>query len=296
MRQFSYIFRYGIIVALVFVISIAYVDRQHLFPKFFADDPSAGLTQDANRHSEARDSVVASHSGKIPEYDSTTDKGDMTQSGGISGSTDAVSGLKNDMPVLNNETSDILAGTKSEKKQGLLVIPAPGLVQDPSPEANVSQKPLISEPVGGGENAQLEAPATIAENNEVRGIPKEIIPQDRPDAATTVLYSDSTQEQQYLQIINTARQAFWQGLHKNAVTRYEQAILHLPGQADAYGELGNVYYAMGEWSLSGEYLYLAALRLMESGELERARYLSTVIKGLKPERAKELEKKLAEEK
>lgn len=285
MKMFGSIFRHGFVIVLVLGISIAYVYRQQLFPAFFKSEKSAGMTPDPvvqidTSESEHTLSVESAQTGEKEERLTVNDDSTQTDRAKEGGS-----GAHHEVPDKDSKTESV---KKEQPNEG-----SGSVTERALPKTGISRSPAINKPAA--QSGVLEAPLA-PENIPGQGMDRS----DEVDAAqhsgmVAVIDSKNSQEQQYFSIINNARHAFWQGNYKESVTLYEQAILHLPARVDAYGELGNVYYAMGEWDRSGENLYLAALRLIESGEIEAARYLSSVIKGLKPERAKELDKKLLSE-
>ncbi len=85
--------------------------------------------------------------------------------------------------------------------------------------------------------------------------------------------------------LSAAREAFWQQDFEAAETFYREAAVADANNADALGELGNIYYAQGRWSDAAEAYAGAVERLLESGEQQRAGYLMTVLDGLDPARA-----------
>ena len=94
-------------------------------------------------------------------------------------------------------------------------------------------------------------------------------------------------------LLRSARQAFNSGKLDVAITQYNSLISLDHDEADFYGELGNVHYAMGSWEKAGAAYYEAATRLIEKRQFSQIRYLQRVIKGLDSERAEKLENQLA---
>lgn len=277
MKWFSYIFRHGFIIVLVCAISITYVYRQQLFPAFFEKKLSSDLTtEDKTEDTASGESDELASALPIQKNQSSVDFAPDLEKGV---EQEAVDDSRDSLSVEDTETQ---ASVSQNDMSG-------------HKDSKLAQAPSINEPLTSTDNSQEEISSVTTSDAHKDIKTPEVDNKAEQNDTMAVIDSNNTQEQQYFQIISKARQAFWQNKYKESVTLYEQAILHLPSRVDAYGELGNVYYAMGEWSRAGENLYLAALRLIESGQLEQARYLSTVIKGLKPERAKELDKKLATE-
>ncbi len=117
-------------------------------------------------------------------------------------------------------------------------------------------------------------------------------PPPLPPVTATGQQAEIPPQQQYYQIINKARHAYWQGQYQQSVEDYQQAIELMPESPDGHGELGNVYYAQGEWDKAGESLYQAAIRLLDKGRSDKANNMLSIIRGLRHERAMELEKRL----
>jgi len=94
-------------------------------------------------------------------------------------------------------------------------------------------------------------------------------------------------------MLRAARLAFQQGKLDVAIKKYSDLVELENDEADFYGELGNVYYAMGQWDKAGIAYYEAAIRLIEERHLYQVAYLHRVIQGLDLERADKLAEKLA---
>ena len=281
MKGFSYIVRHGMLIVLVIGISIAYVYRQQLFPRFFDDQVHTQVNTGESNETVHAESLASEQTEMSPEKSAI-------QSG------DKNNGAVSDQYVESTDQAD--QSTQTEDTLSVVPEDTKKLIPVPSGESDNIKKD-VEQP------SQLQ-PAPSASLNSKENHELSSDEQQKPDVGNTnspgsddtIIDSRYTQEEQYFQIINNARHAFWQGQHDVAITRYEQAILHLPASVEAYGELGNVYYSMGRWDESGENLYQAAIRLVDAGQTQRAQYLLSVISGLKPARIKDLEKKLAEKK
>ena len=75
-------------------------------------------------------------------------------------------------------------------------------------------------------------------------------------------------------LVQEARRAFWNGDFEGAEAAYFTLISQHPDDADAFGELGNLYQSMGKPSEALDAYYAAAERLRASGMREK---LSEVI-------------------
>ena len=93
-------------------------------------------------------------------------------------------------------------------------------------------------------------------------------------------------------LLRAARQAFQQGKLAVATEKYNELVELENDEADFYGELGNVYYAMGNWEKAGVAYYEAATRLIEERQFAQVAYLQRVIQGLDVERAEKLAARL----
>ena len=94
-------------------------------------------------------------------------------------------------------------------------------------------------------------------------------------------------------LLRAARLAFNHGDLKGSVDKYNLLIELENDEADFYGELGNVYYAMGYWENAGIAYYEAATRLIEERKHYQVHYLQRDIHVLDAERAEKLANQLA---
>lgn len=89
-----------------------------------------------------------------------------------------------------------------------------------------------------------------------------------------------------------ARAAYGRGDLASATQHYLALSEQESDNPDVYGELGNVYYARGNFPEAGEAYYEAAIRLMELGQMGQMQYLVRVIEGLSPDSAAKLKQRL----
>ncbi len=94
-------------------------------------------------------------------------------------------------------------------------------------------------------------------------------------------------------LLRSARSAFHKGKLDVSIEKYTELIELENDEADFYGELGNVYYAMGKWAKAGVAYYEAVTRLIEEKKFAQVAYLQRVIQGLDVERAKKLAEQLS---
>ena len=92
--------------------------------------------------------------------------------------------------------------------------------------------------------------------------------------------------------LNNAREAFARGDVDGAVTIYVDVINNNANNADARGELGNVYFLTGRMPEAAQAYYDAANLLLDKKELDRVDSLLPVIAQINPMMADELFQKL----
>jgi tetratricopeptide (TPR) repeat protein len=77
-----------------------------------------------------------------------------------------------------------------------------------------------------------------------------------------------------------------------AETHYQQLIQMEPDNPDGYGELGNMYFAQGQWEQAAAAYYEAGVRLLETGMVAEARQMVDVIRGLNGAQADDLQERI----
>ena len=142
---------------------------------------------------------------------------------------------------------------------------------------------VISEPV-----EKLEKTADKEKTNPAVEIApakeKEVIVtvQEAKDQSADVATAD------YKMMLQSARSLFQNRKFKESISKYKELIELESHEADFHGELGNVYYGAGNWSMAGKAYYEAAVRLMDKGDLSQVSYLQRVLQGLDKDRAYKL--------
>lgn len=198
---------------------------------------------------------------------------------------------------LADETVTNIAETQTE----IEVVPVEK--ENNKPEKNTEQKQvepkqIIVADANKADKAPVVKPADEAEVKEsvvMKQSPatkdvKAILP---VKVVETKPVSNDRQAADYKQILTDARSAYVISDFNAAIEKYKELIDLEGHEADFYGELGNVYYAMGNWSMAGEYYYEAALRLIEKGKTSQLSYLHRVIQGLDAGRAEKLSQQIA---
>lgn len=90
--------------------------------------------------------------------------------------------------------------------------------------------------------------------------------------------------------IEQARQAFWARDLVKAEAMYRELLKREPA-ADAWGELGNLYYGQAKWQQAATAYAEAAIQLLEHGQYSQAMFLHYVVQGLDPAQAARIEAK-----
>ncbi len=279
------IFRYGITIAVVVGISLGYAYRQQLFPMFF-DANQAEKIIDANNAGSPGEQSPATTVQSVPEpakqLPVKTPVPEPAKQ--LPVKTPAPEPVKQ-LPAKTSVPEKSVPGEADSvvKKPAVIDVKVPGGKTGQDKPVNMSVSPEVPPA------QQQWTTGRVQPRNHMQG-QREMAPSAEAD------YEAFQQKQekfrQYLTVINKARQVYWQGKYKESIGYYKQAIKLIPENPEAYGELGNLYYSQGEWQKAGESLYQSASRLLDNGLTGKVYHLLTIIRGLKPERAKELENRL----
>jgi tetratricopeptide (TPR) repeat protein len=161
-----------------------------------------------------------------------------------------------------------------------------------------SEQAVADEQVPSSET-QASAPMVQAPNLTPSDMPQQYpgqqggMPRDIPQMMATAPHfpppsppmeePEATQEE--LQLITSARQAFWERDIEQAEKHYKALSALQADNPDPYGELGNVYYSAGQWDKAADAYYQAGERLIQRGQYRRTMHLVSVLRGLNTERA-----------
>ena len=74
-------------------------------------------------------------------------------------------------------------------------------------------------------------------------------------------------------MVQQARRAFWNGDFEGAESAYMSVISAYPEDADAFGELGNLYQAMGKDEQAMDAYFEAGILLEQAGEREKLKQI-----------------------
>jgi tetratricopeptide (TPR) repeat protein len=84
---------------------------------------------------------------------------------------------------------------------------------------------------------------------------------------------------------NRGHQLFWEGNYDAAVESYQSLLEEEPMNHNAWGELGNIYYAKKDMVRAANAFVRAVTILNELGMRQEADKIITVIRGLNPQLA-----------
>jgi tetratricopeptide (TPR) repeat protein len=193
------------------------------------------------------------------------------------------------------ETED--AGTDSESSGYVLSAiteekPAEETVQDVVAEAPATAEPVSAEAPAEqvAESATLVvAPTDDAVENVASDAASVETAMAAPAADVPML--PRIQESTTTASIEQARQAFWARDLAKAEAMYRELLKREPTAADAWGELGNLYYGQAKWQQAAMSYAEAAIQLLEQGQYSQAMFLHYVVQGLDPAQAARIEAK-----
>jgi hypothetical protein len=130
------------------------------------------------------------------------------------------------------------------------------------------------------------AVSPLASEQAVDQAPTPLAPETSP-AATRGETGKSTFE-----LLAAAREAFWLHDYEGAEKYYQQLTQADTDNPDGYGELGNMYFAQGQWEPAAAAYYEAGVRLLKTGMVVEARQMVDVIRGLNGTQADDLERQI----
>ena len=164
------------------------------------------------------------------------------------------------------------------------------VAEDNAKQVAPEPEPVDSEPgvtVTTPEPVIPDEPAPLAESSQPPVSTPPSLLSDLP--AETV---DSSRAKTAYELLAAAREAYWLRDYKGAEKHYLQLIEVEPDNPDGYGELGNMYFAQGQWEQAAAAYYDAGVRMINEGMVVQARQLVDVIRGLNGGQADELEKQV----
>ena len=108
-------------------------------------------------------------------------------------------------------------------------------------------------------------------------------------AETPAVTPASSDEKSAYELLAAAREAYWLHDYEGAENHYRRLIQLESDNPDWYGELGNMYFAQGQWEQAATAYHEAGVRLLKDGQVVQARQMLNVIRGLNGAGADDLE-------
>jgi len=270
MKLIRYILSHAILLALLIALGLAYYHRGELF----TDDINAKIDNTvykamvfAQLAPKAKESETQEPQATAPEQTASEVTTDITPN-----TAEVIAESESSAPASTSEPapdSALTATTQSETSE----VPQEA-------ETSVTE---TSQAETTNEQTAVVSPAeknSVAVETKVQE-PTEIVESDKEAAKAS-----------HFELINQARLAFQAGEHDKSVTLYQELISLDSDEPNAFGEMGNVYYAQGKWKQAGQAYYEAATRLLAKGQVEQVQYLYRVIQGLDQDSAKKLRSQL----
>ena len=198
--------------------------------------------------------------------------------------------------VVEQQQPAVVSAPEAVVEQQPAVASAPEAVveQQPAvasaPAAVVKQQPVVASAPEPVQSKPAVSDVALAATQPAAQAPAAGTPVD-PDEVMTGDSSD-----QALAGVNDlwvqARAAYGRGDMAGALKHYLALSEQEADNPDVFGELGNVYYARGNFPEAGQAYYEAAIRLLELGQMGQVDYLVRVIEGLSPDNAAKLKQRL----
>ena len=167
-------------------------------------------------------------------------------------------------------------------------MPAVEPVTDPQPESVAAEAPAA---VTVTESEAVTEPPEMPLADMEPPIPAaEPVTDPQPESVVAAAVSlESNAGKSTYELLAAAREAYWLHDYDGAENIYRQLIQLEPDNPDWYGELGNMYFAQGQWQQASAVYYEAGVRLLNDGKMVQARQMVAVIRGLNGVEADDLE-------
>jgi tetratricopeptide (TPR) repeat protein len=177
-----------------------------------------------------------------------------------------------------------------------------------SPAPDMAPSTPATEPVTDPQPASVAAPATITVTESE--VVTEQLELPAPDMAPSTPVTEPVTDPQPASVaapatslesdagksayesLAAAREAYWLRDYEGAENHYRLLIQLEPDNPDWYGELGNMYFAQGQWQQAAAVYYEAGVRLLNDGKVVQASQMVDVIRGLNGVEADDLEEQI----
>ena len=173
-------------------------------------------------------------------------------------------------------------------------IDQPGYIDDqvaitpmPNPElsndlATIPPMPIVSDP-------------GLAENNLAREMPDPKESRSAPGAQQSDPSKYQTRQPGPLSGLAKARAAWHQGEPRLAIERYQSLMQTYTDHPDFSGELGNIYFSLGEVDLAVDAYLETVIRLLNQGDIIGAGRMHEVVFYLNPYRAQQFSQQFSQQ-
>ncbi len=144
------------------------------------------------------------------------------------------------------------------------------MVEESATQVELSSPPL-SEPVVKEE--------TVAEKQQEKSFEPEV------KSESSVISSVINEPVDYLL---KAREAYWDNEFQYAIELYSAEIKKNPSSPDLYGEIGNIYYGLDNYSAASDYYLKAGELFLQANDDIRAKQIYEILVTISPEKAQQL--------
>jgi len=295
MKLLRHLLSYLLLVLVIFGIVTLYYFRHHVLPVNYAQkvDSYAGKIHPA---------LVTFASTNASTKDIVLDKGVVVETKSDSKQNENKTETETETTVAVEKTiPDAVTNEGAEEKQDVVVVDettsvtgetahvtddASALTGETTP---VNDKPLVIEM----NNKEPSNEGSAQGSNASTSVKADEVMEQNEDDSPNLSSSTDKEYASSAALLKVARIAYQEGNPHVAIKIYKELIELENDEADFYGELGNVYYAIGNWDEAGLAYYEAATRLIEQNKFAQVGYLQRVIQGLNAEQAEKLAEQLS---
>ena len=291
MKLLRHLLSYLLLVLVIFGIVTLYYFRHHVLPVSYAQkvDSYAGKIHPALvKFASTKDIVLDKDIVAETKSDSEQNE-NKTET-----ETEATVAAEKTIP-------DAVTNEDADEKQDVVVVDettsvtgetAP--VTDDASAATGETTPVNDEPLVTDMNDKKSSnEGSVQDNNTSISVKANEVTEKNEDVSPNLSPSTDKEYASSAALLKVARIAYQEGNPHVAIKIYKELIELENDEADFYGELGNVYYAIGNWNEAGLAYYEAATRLIEQNKFAQVGYLQRVIQGLNTEQAEKLAEQLS---
>lgn len=174
---------------------------------------------------------------------------------------------------------------------------------EPTATGQMPTIPPVTTSVPGSMKAGIAPPAetgqaatdltTESQAGESLSAATDEVPGAAPESSPSVATPEAKRP---YELLAAAREAYWLHDYDLAEENYRKWAELEPDNPDGYGELGNLFFSQGKWEEAASAYYEAGVRLVKSGNIQPARELLEVIRGLNGAQSEDLERLIQQSK